>query len=116
MNNNAKKWLKALKSGKYKQTAGALKHKEGFCCLGVLCEVYNENSKTPIKPKKIKNQDSYVYNNNHSFPPNIVAEWAGLKIEAMTNLTHFNDVQEYSFEKIASLMEKTPKKYFEEYK
>ena len=38
--NIANKWIKALRSGKYKQGTGSLKTKEGkYCCLGVLCEI-----------------------------------------------------------------------------
>ena len=38
------KWVTALRSGKYKQTTGALRRvtadgESGFCCLGVLCDV-----------------------------------------------------------------------------
>jgi hypothetical protein len=41
------KWLEALRSGKYKQTRGALRRPAknnsdwpgGYCCLGVLCKV-----------------------------------------------------------------------------
>lgn len=35
------KWIKALRSGKYKQTRGRLHNQNGggYCCLGVLCEV-----------------------------------------------------------------------------
>lgn len=29
-------WIGALRSGRYKQTAGTLRNDEGFCCLGVL--------------------------------------------------------------------------------
>jgi hypothetical protein len=40
------KWLTALRSGEYKQTDGALRDSKGFCCLGVLCDVYTkENNK-----------------------------------------------------------------------
>lgn len=44
------KWLKALRSGKYKQISRSLHTAEGFCCLGVLCDIQgakwtlNENS------------------------------------------------------------------------
>ena len=30
------KWVKALRSGEYKQANGALRDGSGFCCLGVL--------------------------------------------------------------------------------
>jgi hypothetical protein len=37
------KWVEALRSGKYKQTReGFFKHKNGLCCLGVLCVVAGE--------------------------------------------------------------------------
>lgn len=32
-------WVAALRSGKYPQGKGKLRTKEGFCCLGVGCEV-----------------------------------------------------------------------------
>ena len=43
-----KKWLAALRSGKYKQTRNQLREvvadgEDGFCCLGVLCDVVNPN-------------------------------------------------------------------------
>lgn len=35
-----RKWVKALRSGKYKQGKGHLKDERGrFCCLGVLCNI-----------------------------------------------------------------------------
>lgn len=44
MNKNiAKKWVEALRSGKYAQAKGRLKLKDekgtSYCCLGVLCEI-----------------------------------------------------------------------------
>jgi hypothetical protein len=34
-----KRWVAALRSRKYKQTQGELHNSEGFCCLGVLCDL-----------------------------------------------------------------------------
>lgn len=37
---NRKAWLEALRSGKFKQTKGKLRSRNGaYCCLGVACEV-----------------------------------------------------------------------------
>ena len=40
------KWLKALRSGKYKQGKGRLKSTKGkavrYCCLGVLCDILDQ--------------------------------------------------------------------------
>lgn len=34
------KWVKALRSGNYKQTKGKLKSRNGgFCCIGVICDI-----------------------------------------------------------------------------
>lgn len=39
-----KQWLAALRGGKYKQGYGALHTSDGaFCCLGVLCDLLDEN-------------------------------------------------------------------------
>lgn len=40
MNKKLKKeWIKALRSGKYKQARGKLRVGRAYCCLGVLCKV-----------------------------------------------------------------------------
>jgi hypothetical protein len=38
------KWVAALRSGNYKQTKVCLHNKEGYCCLGVLCDVINPDA------------------------------------------------------------------------
>ncbi len=40
-----KRWIKALRSGKYKQIQGELETTKGFCCLGVACKLEIEKSK-----------------------------------------------------------------------
>lgn len=39
---NRKKWVEALRSDKYEQTTGFLKRNNGYCCLGVLCDLAGE--------------------------------------------------------------------------
>lgn len=37
----ARKWVEALRSGKYQQASGALRRASGgMCCVGVLCDLY----------------------------------------------------------------------------
>lgn len=39
------KWIEALRSGKYKQGVGVLRSAtDKFCCLGVLCDITDNNS------------------------------------------------------------------------
>jgi len=40
------KWVRALRSGKYFQASGALRTEDGYCCLGVLCDVYDSSNWT----------------------------------------------------------------------
>ncbi len=34
------KWIGALRSGKYEQGTEKLRSVSGYCCLGVLCDLY----------------------------------------------------------------------------
>lgn len=43
-----KKWLNALRSGKYKQTKRSLQNDKGFCCLGVACDVFIPKGKREV--------------------------------------------------------------------
>ena len=83
--NIMKKWVKALRSGKYKQGQGVLKQTTSknvtyHCCLGVLCELYNED----MKNKKKKTLKETRYNGIHRLDkesehlPSKVQKWAGL--------------------------------------
>jgi hypothetical protein len=38
-------WIEALRSGEYKQARGSLEKNDGFCCLGVGCKLFIEESK-----------------------------------------------------------------------
>lgn len=83
------KWVKALRSGKYKQGQGALNRDGEFCCLGVLCEVAIRNGVSLKKEKPVYidddlvhiDDDFYLYGvaRDSSFLPGEVMEWAGIK-------------------------------------
>lgn len=48
---NRKKWIEALRSGKYKQGKGYLKRNDEYCCLGVACEILGATQeKRPSEP------------------------------------------------------------------
>jgi len=73
-----KKWVKALRSGKFKQGKQQLKQtnpqgKVNHCCLGVLCELYNDEI-TKNKKKPLDFSDEFVL-------PRTVANWGGLGTE-----------------------------------
>ena len=71
----AEQWIEALRSGKYKQTDGQLRSSEGFCCLGVLCNLHAQ-----AHPKiAAKETDPNTYLGEDSGLPSEVMQWAGIK-------------------------------------
>jgi hypothetical protein len=106
------KWVAALRSGKYKQTTGALRRGDSFCCLGVLCNLHAEaHPKTAAKQKSIN-----YYMGEGGVLPQAVLRWAGLGKynvdvavkykDIKTNLADLNDRKGLSFKQIANVIER----------
>lgn len=80
------KWLSALRSGEYKQTDGSLKTPEGYCCLGVLCDI-------AIKENKIPDWELLTYgvfqtvDGEENFLPIDIQKWAGIVDENPSIIT-----------------------------
>lgn len=129
----AKKWVKALRSGKYKQGETYLKQlndngQAKHCCLGVLCELYNDsmrkNHKKTLSTKiRFKySTDCVTFNNKEGELPKVVMKWADIKdpigryiietknsklgeIEEIGSLADMNDIGK-TFKTIANFIEK----------
>ena len=106
------KWVAALRSGKYKQDTGRLRTADGFCCLGVLCDI----TKGTIWTKN--NAGQYTVG-NYSSTGDGIYEWdVSKKVYKVLEqekddentvqgwLADKNDENEWSFKKIASWIEK----------
>jgi hypothetical protein len=90
MNSQVKeKWIDALRSGKYEQGSEKLRGYEGYCCLGVLCDLYaqeqnkewdfrgySENSEEESPDK----MDYWYFDGESEFLPDSVREWAGMAV------------------------------------
>jgi citrate lyase alpha subunit len=82
VNNEIKeRWISALESGSYAQTTGRLADSGGFCCLGVLCEIA-EQDQVVIKRQTL-GHDTYVSkinesDNDYVVLPQAVVNWSGL--------------------------------------
>jgi hypothetical protein len=127
---NVTKWLKALRSGEYRQTKEVLKSDEGFCCLGVLCDV--------VDRKGWEDHDlveaSYFYifdeddRDESLIPQRIFSSWTGItgavpdpRTETAeadekfhddflgSMLAGLNDESDWTFEEIADFVEKKAK-------
>lgn len=109
-----KKWVKALRSGKYWQSRGSLKGFRGYCCLGVLCDISGLGSWE-------KKDGNRVYipggdKGDYAILPEMVRKWAGLKesdgtirlagARSKTTLADMNDHERKNFQQIADVIEK----------
>jgi len=75
-----RKWLKALRSGKYEQGTNSLRinkdDKATYCCLGVLCDLYSKEKGN----RWSKLHDRYpTFMREMSVLPKKVMKWAGIE-------------------------------------
>lgn len=71
-------WVNALRSGDYPQNHdGKLRNENGYCCLGVLCDLYAKENNKEWGDYRILG-DGYDFEDYFDFPPQSVIEWAGL--------------------------------------
>lgn len=111
---NKKLWIRALRSGKYKQGVGFLCRDNEFCCLGVAYDVlidgewvddsYCERENWGINAAS-KLEQSYV---DTAFPPDHILEKIELSKSDADKLARMND-RGTSFGKIADWIEKNVK-------
>lgn len=106
------KWIKALRSGEYVQSRGALQNVDGFCCLGVACKVFIPPSKQHL------NEDGMLQGGipNSEEQPH-APEWLqqvadDVYTKTFHNLTALNDegissdnLEPLTFDEIADILE-----------
>lgn len=102
---NRAKLIAALRSGKYEQARGELRNKNGYCCLGVACDVSNPN----IWEEKIVDNDVvFSYGNENFTVPANVREDFGLMYGVAAKMIEMNDTEMQTFDQIADWLEKVP--------
>jgi hypothetical protein len=98
------KWVAALRSGKYEQGRGALNH-NGFCCLGVLCEVAVEIGFPIMRKESASGGITYGAGSEYGYavlPPGFNH---GLSHLQESLLARMNDMEEKSFSAIADYID-----------
>ena len=126
LNENAKKWVEALRSGKYEQGSGALKRRvdDGeyeFCCLGVACELFGSGIR-----QRVRDDGCVVYGEDwetgwfFSLPPEVMralglsGHMGGFPTSLGTEtLAGLNDTGK-TFAEIADIIESEPPGLFVE--
>jgi hypothetical protein len=112
MNDNMRKVLVALRSGEYKQGFRTLQDDDGYCCLGVMCDVYQKDTGSSIDCRP--NGSINGGNLSHHLA---VQAWVGLsspcglftgKHKDAVSLAGLND-NGSTFSEIADFIESEPK-------
>ena len=104
------KWVSALRSGEYQQTQRRLHDENGFCCLGVLCDLYIKENQLEWEPSSYCN-NAYMFQDMATVLPLSVMEWVGVEeVNPYVNggpftLAELND-NGTTFNEIANLIEK----------
>jgi hypothetical protein len=102
------KWVDALRSGDYQQGQCYLRTNSGFCCLGVLCDLYIKENNVEWEPPIYS--DAYMFQNMVAALPLSVIEWSGVEgynplvNDEIGTLSGLND-NGTTFNEIANLIE-----------
>lgn len=120
---NQTRWVEALESGRYKQVDKRLRVGNSFCCLGVVCDLYDQSLWGGC------GDEYYFYSGQSKELSNEVTDWIGLREndgtpwlekarernKELTSLINMND-SGMSFADIAKVLREHPDLYFEESK
>lgn len=105
-------WINALRSGEYKQGSGGLQSEEGYCCLGVACDLFIPKSK---QQKTV--QDGYTrliggFPEGQIYSPEWLIRISDDFLDKLgVGLAHLNDgysgthYKSYSFKEISDLLQ-----------
>lgn len=110
------KWIAALRSGKYKQTKGALQTRQGYCCLGVACKVSIPEEYIELNDNGfIAGSEPYEHNQpyaplwlqyvNDDFAKKTSQPLSGLNDEGVNQPDEDEVIEPFSFSEIADLLE-----------
>lgn len=106
------KWIEALRSGEFKQTTHRLQDSQGYCCLGVACEL--------LIPEKKKNKTNYGFLSRslpeyQEFAPLFlklinddfteITREASNGLEVGQSLTSLNDSLGFDFNEISDILQ-----------
>lgn len=109
-----KAWLKALRRKKnpFKQGQRRLKDSGRYCCLGVYCEI---SGLAGLEFAGFTDYQFVIDDIAHGYSGVIPLDWAAINMfvpesagiqKALDLLVNFNDIQKWSFTKIASWIDK----------
>ncbi len=106
-----KSWVAALRSGKYQQAKTRLRKAEGYCCLGVACDIHDPTLWRTNLTLSSDKETHYHYEFNEgvygAILPEKLAKALNISRHQENILTDMND-KGNSFEEIADYIEGLP--------
>jgi len=108
------KWLESLRSGDYSQGTNKLFDGKSYCCLGVLCDLYQKqsNQQWDQKASEFELTESFYCNDQSEVLSDDVANWAGLDSNNPTVLNESSRVplaelndSGYTFQELSNYIE-----------
>ena len=103
------KWVDALLSGKYEQGSEKLRGANGYCCLGVLCDLYSQEHDTQWEFRSHDENsdetnpepmDYWYFDGEGEFLPKSVMNWAGFSLhspQVRVDVTENDDKDDWSY-------------------
>lgn len=89
------KWVAALRSGQYAQAQQRLRTPEGYCCLGVVCDIVKDEVEGEWREQpghfNFRSKESTFVDENSVNLPNAVAGLIDLPVGEESNLIQMND-------------------------
>lgn len=109
MNSKIKEaWVNALRSGNYEQDRERLRSVNGYCCLGVLCDIYAKEHHVEwkfvgIEEKNPQPMDYWFFQGKSEMLPENVIDWAELESENPHVKIYEHEDDEYVWDTIANV-------------
>ncbi len=111
--NFKRRWVAALRSGKYKQTISHLYDAGGFCCLGVMCALrgakLDEMDQVGLPGELPNFNELFNIDSEHAefFSEASGRAWQVPYCGEMMYLSELNDDHRLSFKQIANIIERS---------
>lgn len=96
-----RRWVAALRSGRYAQGHHALRRDEAHCCLGVLCDVADPEGWGCVE----RDGGRFAHRGETCVPRPALQDALGLNAGLVDKLINLNDVQRLPFAKLADWIE-----------
>lgn len=97
-------WMKALRSGEYKQTEGRLRRDNSFCYLGVLYDLAVKDGGTPWGSFWHKPEGAFISESNGLPPPEITSFMFGDEHWVIANFIAEANDSGLNFQQMANLI------------